>query len=240
MTKLAKQIVAMQKHSAAKKLTKEEIKPFVDVDSNLQGFVDTNYNSLAKTRRAGFAAGLAQAQGKDVPFVLSNPNTAAFIGSGIGAATLGTAGSIIGKRLAQGSLNPSGGGPLGGLLGGTIGAVAGALLTSYLTRRATRKAINEYLASSDKVDPSKIDTSRSDEGRTFNLYGNPWYRGQAAAKAKLMGDKKNAEELMGSNGIGLAPLFGNMVSGPAGATLGNLALAYQGYKDGQPNPTNLI
>lgn len=240
MTKLAEQIVAMQKHSAVKKLTKEEIKPFVDVDSNLQGFVDTYLNSLARVRRAGFAAGLAQAQGKDVPFVLSNPNTAAFIGSGIGAATLGTAGSIIGKRLAQGSLNPSGGGPLGALLGGTVGALAGALLTGYLTRRATRKAVNEYLASSDKVDPSKIDTSRSDEGRTFNLSGNPWYRGQAAAKAKLMGDKRNSEELIGSHGIGLAPIVGNVVGGPVGSTLGSLALIYQGYKDGQPNPTNLI
>ena len=225
---------SFRKRAATKRLSKEEIKPFIDTDSTAQDLSDILFNNLQNDRRAGFAAGLAEAQGKDVPFVLSNPETANAIG-GFGGAGLGAlAGYGIGHGLA-GNI----GAISGGAIGTGLGALTGILLSKYLTRRAAKNAVQNYLNDPSKGDANNIDTTRTGEGRFFNVYGNPWYRGRAAAKAKLLGDKRESEELMGSPALGYAPVVGSVVGGPIGGTIGNAIYTARGWADGYAAPEGL-
>ena len=225
---------SFKKRAATKRLSKEEIRSFIDTDSTAQDLSDILFNNLQNDRRAGFAAGLAEAQGKDVPFVLRNPETTNVIG-GFGGAGLGAlAGYGIGRSIA-GNM----GGISGAALGTGLGALAGVLLSKYLTRRATKNAVQNYLDDPSKGDANNIDTTRSGEGRFFNVYGNPWYRGRAAAKAKLLGDKREAEELMGSPALGYAPVVGSVVGGPIGGTIGNTIYTARSWADGYAAPEGL-
>ena len=233
---------SFRKRATTKRLSNEEIRNFIDPDSTAQDLSDILFNNLQNDRRAGFAAGLAEAQGKDVPFVLSNPETTNAIGGFGGAGLGGLVGYGIGKSITGDTgkgLIGNVGGISGAALGTGLGALFGVLLSKYLTRRAAKNAVQNYLDDPSKGDANNIDTSRTGEGRFFNVYGNPWYRGRAAAKAKLLSDKREADELMGSPALGYAPVVGSVVGGPIGGTIGNAIYSTRSWADGYAAPEGL-